>query len=100
MRSVPPEPIPYDMRINKEINTKGINLNELEAMAKGFIETDDLLTKEGEMTSKLSYTIKALNSQLHDEVAKGRVTNSQACHFSVLVNSSNLCLLNFKLDFN
>lgn len=55
------------------ITKKAANTNkDLEEMAKGFIETDDLLNKEGEISSQLSTAINSLNVQLHNEHAKSK----------------------------
>jgi chromosome segregation ATPase len=57
----------------KEVTNKAARTNaELEEMAKGFLETESLLSKEGEMTSKLSVAVNALNVQLHNELTKSK----------------------------
>ncbi len=50
---------------------------DLEEMAKGFIETDDLLSKEGEISSQMSIAINKINVQLHNERAKSKALEEE-----------------------
>ena len=81
-----------EAELNAMTQKRATTASELEEMARGFVETDELLVKETEISSKLSATIKALNDQLQNEISRSKGLESEI----LSLQQSNAELMNKK----